>query len=224
MSLLAGAVIGIERQWRKKLAGFRTMVLVSLGATIFVSLSSMVANDASPTRIAAQVVSGIGFLAGGIILRDGFSVTGLNTAATLWCTAAVGAMIGANFIKEGFLAAMVIMLVNIVIRFISKRFDQIAEVYRPEGLEKMENLFLIVTGASASEMTLRTEIITQLDRYYLSFCHFLCQDLAGDVVQLQVEIEPTSNIDLAMKEVIMHLSKNKEVLEIYQLSKEEESW
>jgi putative Mg2+ transporter-C (MgtC) family protein len=83
MSLLAGAVIGIERQWRKKLAGFRTMVLVSLGATIFVSLSSMVANDASPTRIAAQVVSGIGFLAGGIILRDGFSVTGLNTAATL---------------------------------------------------------------------------------------------------------------------------------------------
>jgi putative Mg2+ transporter-C (MgtC) family protein len=140
------------------------------------------------------------------------------------CTAAVGAMIGANFIKEGFLAAMVIMLVNIVIRFISKRFDQIAEVYRPEGLEKMENLFLIVTGASASEMTLRTEIITQLDRYYLSFCHFLCQDLAGDVVQLQVEIEPTSNIDLAMKEVIMHLSKNKEVLEIYQLSKEEESW
>lgn len=223
MSLLAGSLIGLERQWRKKLAGVRTMVLVSIGSTIFVSLSTMVAADSSPTRIAAQVVSGIGFLAGGIILRDGFSVTGLNTAATLWCTAAVGAMIGATFVKEGFLAAVMIVLINIVIRFVSHSFDQFAEEYRPNEVGK-ENCFLIVTGRNSSEMILRTEIITQLDRYYLSFCHFQCRDLADNVAQLQVEIEPTATIDLAMKEIIADLSKNNNVLEIYQLSKEEISW
>lgn len=224
MSVLAGGLIGIERQWRKKLAGVRTMVLVSLGATIFVSLSSTFTADTSPTRIAAQVVSGIGFLAGGIILRDGFSVTGLNTASTLWCTAAVGVMIGAGSIKEGFLAAIVITFVNIVIRFISHRFDQIAEVYRPDAIDNVQNSFLIITGKISSEVSLRTETIAQLDRYYLSFCHFVCQDLAGDMVQLQVELEPASNMDLAMKEIIAHLSRNKEVLEVYQLTKEEETW
>ncbi|MGX6971503.1 MgtC/SapB family protein [Vagococcus bubulae] len=224
MSLISGGLIGIERQWRKKIAGVRTMVLVSLGATIFVSISSMVSIDTSPTRIAAQVVSGIGFLAGGVILRDGFSVTGLNTAATLWCTAAVGAMIGAGFVKEGFLSAIIIMLVNIVIRFASHQLDQIADVYRPECDEELENSFLIVTSKNTSEVALRTEIIYQLDKYYLSFCHFLCQDLAGGMVQLQVEIEPSSNSELAIKEIITHLSKNQDVVEIYQLSKGELSW
>ncbi|WP_321382618.1 MgtC/SapB family protein [uncultured Enterococcus sp.] len=223
-SIIAGALIGIERQWRKKIAGVRTMVLVSLGATTFVSISFMIEFDGSPTRIAAQVVSGIGFLAGGIIIRDGFNVTGLNTAATLWCTAAIGAMIGASFIKEGLLAAVVITLVNIVIRFVSYRFDQLAEVYQPKELKRMENLFLIVTCQNISEVVMRTNIITQLDRYYLSFSHFLCQDLANDRVQLQVEIEPSTNSELAMKEIIADLSKNKEVLEIYQLAKGEERW
>lgn len=223
MSVLAGGLIGIERQWRKKIAGVRTMVLVSLGATIFVSISSMVSADTSPTRIAAQVVSGIGFLAGGVILRDGFSVTGLNTAATLWCTAAVGAMIGAGFVFEGFLASVIIMLVNIVIRFGSHQLDQLVEGYRPDD-EQLENSFLIVTCKSVSEVALRTEIIYQLDKYYLSFCHFQCQDLAGGIVRLQVEIEPSSNSDLAVKEIITHLSKNQDVVEIYQLSKGEESW
>ena len=224
MSVLAGGVIGVERQWRKKLAGVRTMVLVSLGATIFVSLSSMIATDTSPTRIAAQVVSGIGFLAGGIILRDGFSVTGLNTAATLWCTAAVGVMIGTGFIKEGFVAALTVMLVNIVIRFISQRFDKLAEVYRPINVDNFSNSFLIIIGKSSSEVILRTEIISQLDRYYLSFCHFICQDISMNSVRLQVEIEQSLNSDLAIKEIITYLSKNKEVLEVYQLIEEEETW
>lgn len=224
MSMLAGGLIGIERQWRKKLAGVRTMILVSLGATIFVSLSSMFESDTSPTRIAAQVVSGIGFLAGGIILRDGFSVTGLNTAATLWCTAAVGSMIGAGFIKEGVIAALIIMMVNIVVRFISQRFDRIAEVYRPENSDKFSNSFLIIIGKSSSEVILRTEIINQLDRYYLSFCHFVCQDISRNRIQFQIEIEPSSNFDLAIKEIITYFSKNKEVLEVYQLTEEGEPW
>ena len=221
MSVFAGGIIGVERQWRKKLAGVRTMVLVSLGSTIFVSLSAMVETDTSPTRIASQVVSGIGFLAGSIILRNGFNVTGLNTAATLWCTAAVGVLIGAGFITEGFLAAIIITLVNIVIRFFSQRFDKIAAIYSSEKKVEGSNSYLIIHIKETSEVAVRTEVINQLDRYYLYFCSFVCQDLVDNTIQLQIEIEWASNYDMAIKEIIMNLSQNKNILEIYQLSEDE---
>ena len=83
-ALVVGAVIGIERQWRHKMAGLRTNVLVSVGAAVFCLIAALSDREASPTRIAAQVASGIGFLGAGVILREGLNVRGLNTAATLW--------------------------------------------------------------------------------------------------------------------------------------------
>ncbi len=105
IAIIVGACIGMERQWRHRMAGLRTNALVSLGACIFVLLSVMIDHDASPSRIAAQVVSGIGFLGGGVIIRDGFSIRGLNTAATLWCAAAVGTLTGAGFLIAAILGA-----------------------------------------------------------------------------------------------------------------------
>jgi putative Mg2+ transporter-C (MgtC) family protein len=86
-----GALIGVERQWRARRAGLRTNALVAAGATLFV-LYAAATTDSSPTRVASYVVSGIGFLGGGVILREGVNVRGLNTAATLWCTAAIGVL------------------------------------------------------------------------------------------------------------------------------------
>ena len=80
---LMGMAIGVERQWRSHPAGLRTNTLVALGAALFVSLSLLMDDKGSPTRIASYVVSGLGFLGGGVILRDGLTVKGLNTAATL---------------------------------------------------------------------------------------------------------------------------------------------
>src|SRR6202012_55901 len=88
MGLGCGALIGIERQWQARRAGLRTNALVATGATLFV-LYAVVTNDSSPTRVASYVVSGGGFLGGGVILREGFNVHGLNTAATLGCSAGV---------------------------------------------------------------------------------------------------------------------------------------
>jgi putative Mg2+ transporter-C (MgtC) family protein len=96
VALALGSVIGFERQWRQKMAGLRTNALVALGSCGFVVFSAMV-GEGDPTRIAAQVVTGIGFLGAGIILREGINVTGLNTAATLWCSAMVGTFAGAGF-------------------------------------------------------------------------------------------------------------------------------
>src|SRR5258708_19561079 len=96
MATLAGACIGFERQWRQRMAGLRTNTLVAIGAASFVIFEGLFPDDGSPTRVAAQVVSGIGFLGAGIIFREGLQVSGLNTAATLWCSAAVGLLAGSG--------------------------------------------------------------------------------------------------------------------------------
>src|SRR5271154_1537115 len=94
---LLGIVIGFERQFRQQPAGLRTITLVSVGAAMFVSLSHLMHDTDSPTRVASYIVSGIGFIGGGVILREGLNVRGLATAATLWCSAAVGTLAGAGF-------------------------------------------------------------------------------------------------------------------------------
>ncbi len=96
IATLLGACIGFERQWRQRMAGLRTNTLVAIGAASFVVFSGLFPGEDSPTRMAAQVVSGIGFLGAGIIFREGLHVTGLNTAATLWCSAAVGLLAGSG--------------------------------------------------------------------------------------------------------------------------------
>lgn len=92
-ALALGALIGAERQWRQRMAGLRTNALVAVGAAVFI-LSSVTTSPDSPGRIAAQVVSGIGFLGAGVIMREGMNIRGLNTAATLWCSAGIGVLCG----------------------------------------------------------------------------------------------------------------------------------
>jgi len=98
------------------MAGLRTNTLVAIGAASFVVFESLFTDDASPTRVAAQVVSGIGFLGAGIIFREGLQVTGLNTAATLWCSAAVGLLAGSGHPLHAALATFFVVLVNLTLR------------------------------------------------------------------------------------------------------------
>ena len=115
IAVLLGGAIGFERQWRQRLAGLRTNTLVSLGAAIFVVFESQF-TDTSPTRVAAQVVTGIGFLGAGVIWKEGVNVRGLNTAATLWCSCAVGLLAGAGHWSRAILAAGLVAGVNLVLR------------------------------------------------------------------------------------------------------------
>jgi putative Mg2+ transporter-C (MgtC) family protein len=115
-ALLIGAIIGFERQWRQRMAGLRTNALVSIGAAGFVIFSSTVSAEDSPTRVAAQIVSGIGFLGAGVILREGINVRGLNTAATLWCSAMVGTFAGAGLLLASALAGAFVVGTNLVLR------------------------------------------------------------------------------------------------------------
>lgn len=111
-------LIGLERQYRHRMVGLRTNVLVSLGAFMFMIVSyGVVTNDES--RIAAQIVSGIGFLGAGVILREGSKIKGLNTAATLWCVASIGVLTAAGMIKEAIVGTIFVLISNIVLRIIS---------------------------------------------------------------------------------------------------------
>jgi putative Mg2+ transporter-C (MgtC) family protein len=94
-SIFVGALIGLERQWSKHTAGVRTHSLVALGAALFVLLARLAGTPQEAARMAAQVVTGIGFLGAGVLMRTGLTVHGLNTAATVWCTAALGVLCAA---------------------------------------------------------------------------------------------------------------------------------
>jgi putative Mg2+ transporter-C (MgtC) family protein len=116
VALLLGVAIGLERQWRQHSAGLRTNALVALGAALFVSMSRLMNDEGSPTRIASYIVSGLGFLGGGVILRDGLTVKGLNTAATLWCSGAVGTLAGAGFAGPALVGTAAVLLTHLGLR------------------------------------------------------------------------------------------------------------
>lgn len=117
VALVLGALIGAERQWRQRRAGLRTNTLVSVGSALFVTISaSVTGGEVDPTRVAAQVVSGIGFLGAGVILREGLNIRGLNTAATLWCSAAVGSLSGSGLLIHATIGTAAILLANLGLR------------------------------------------------------------------------------------------------------------
>ncbi|MGK5546928.1 MgtC/SapB family protein [Streptomyces sp. URMC 127] len=125
-----GAIIGLERQWRARMAGLRTNALVAAGSALFVLLSQYGFAAATSTagydgsRVAAQIVSGIGFLGAGVIMRDGLSVRGLNTAATLWCSAAVGALAGTGLYVVAALGTVGVVGANTLLRPLARGLDR----------------------------------------------------------------------------------------------------
>jgi putative Mg2+ transporter-C (MgtC) family protein len=122
LGLLAGAAIGLEREWLQKMAGVRTNALVAVGAAGFVA-SAWLIGTPQDSRIAAQVVTGVGFLGGGVILREGFSVHGLNTAATLWCAAMVGMLAGIGHPAATVVATVAVVGTNLALRPLVHRLD-----------------------------------------------------------------------------------------------------
>ncbi len=124
LALLLGAAIGLERQWRHKMAGVKTNALVSLGSALFILLGAKIMDSSSEARIAAQIITGIGFLGAGAIMKEGFSVSGLNTAATIWCSGAVGCLAGLGFWYEAGIGTLFVILSHLVLRPVEARIEK----------------------------------------------------------------------------------------------------
>jgi putative Mg2+ transporter-C (MgtC) family protein len=145
-----GAVIGLERQYRQRTAGLRTNVLVAVGAAAFADLGGRIAGPDGAVRVVSYVVSGIGFLGAGVIMKEGAQVRGLNTAATLWASAAVGAFAGSGQTGEAVLVAAFILAGNTLLRplveFVNRRPLRPGEteaLYRLHVICRPENLAIV---------------------------------------------------------------------------------
>jgi putative Mg2+ transporter-C (MgtC) family protein len=154
-----GAVVGLERQWRQHMAGTRTNALVAAGASAFVMAGSLLGNDLSaPGRVASYVVSGVGFLGAGVIFKDAGSVRGLNTAATIWCSAAMGVLAGLNSLHLASILAVVVLLANIALRPLAYKLHPVLPVAEP-----VEALYeIVLTCRSADEIHLRTLLLAAI--------------------------------------------------------------
>jgi putative Mg2+ transporter-C (MgtC) family protein len=127
LALVFGGVIGFERRWRGHAAGPHTNGLVACGAALFVAAGQDLGGEGA-ARSLAQVAAGIGFLAGGVILRDGLRVRGLNTAATVWCVAAIGGLTGLGRLLLAGGATTLVILGNSVFHYIEHQIERLSSL------------------------------------------------------------------------------------------------
>jgi putative Mg2+ transporter-C (MgtC) family protein len=203
LALVFGAAIGAERQWRQRRAGLRTNALVAAGAAAFVSLSTMVDHESSPTRIASYVVSGIGFLGAGVIFREGLNVRGLNTAATLWCSAAAGVLAGWGFAAHAAIITLAVLGCNVLLRPVGRLIDR-----QPldEASEVDVSYLLQATCYETEEPHVRNQLIQELARAGLRLKSLSSEDIDSSTkVLVQSELITTGRNDKLIEQVISYL-------------------
>jgi putative Mg2+ transporter-C (MgtC) family protein len=131
VSVLLGSIIGVEREYRSKAAGFRTIALITLGSCLFTVLSYKMGTANSHDRIAANIITGIGFIGAGVIFKDGFSVSGLTTASSIWVAAAIGMTVGMG---EYFIAVTASVLAIVVLALFETIQDKIESIHQVRTL------------------------------------------------------------------------------------------
>jgi putative Mg2+ transporter-C (MgtC) family protein len=157
LAVLAGGLIGAEREFRDKAAGFRTIIFICIGATIFTILSVKLGAGVDPARIAASIVSGVGFLGAGVILRHRGQIMGLTTASTIWLAAALGMTIGSGYSIVAGAATLIILIVLWIFPLIEIGIDSLAhtdkyEISSPIDPKKPDEI-----KALLKELRLRTK-------------------------------------------------------------------
>jgi putative Mg2+ transporter-C (MgtC) family protein len=159
-AFVLGGLIGFERQYRQRTAGLRTNVLVAVGAALFVDLANRLHGHDGAVHVMAYVVSGIGFLGAGVIMREEGNVRGLNTAATLWGSAAVGAAAGADLIVEAVLGALFVLAANTLLRPIVNTINR-----KPLDVESVEvtNTVYVIAERAHQKMVM-AQLEEELER------------------------------------------------------------
>lgn len=203
-ALVLGAIIGAERQWRQRTAGLRTNALVSAGAAAFVLVALLGNHSGDQFRMAAQVVSGIGFIGAGVIFREGLSINGLNTAATLWCSAAIGVLCGAGFAKEGAATAGVVLFAN-VLRPIARRLER-RNIPIPEDAEVL--YLLKVQCKSTDENHLRALMLHSVSMLSVMLRSLSSEDLDahGSYLEIRAMLLSRGKCDDLIEQIVNRLS------------------
>jgi putative Mg2+ transporter-C (MgtC) family protein len=202
-AVVFGGAIGLERQWRQRGAGLRTNALVSTGAAAFVTVSALTLGDNSPTRVAAQIVSGIGFLGAGVIFREGANIKGLNTAATLWCSAAVGTLAGSGFWAVAAITTAVVVATNTALR----PLGPLIERQQASGAEIEMSYRVIAVCREQDEQHLRTLLLQAVTKEGLMLRALHSENLAASgSVRVEAELLTEGRQDRRIEQLASRLS------------------
>ena len=205
-----GALVGLERQWRQRMAGTRTNALVAAGAAAFIMCALLLDNDVSARgRVVSYIVSGVGFLGAGVIFKDGGNVRGLNTAATIWCSAAIGALSGLGALRLAFFLVVTVVLTNTVLRPLAYRLHPVLPEVAP-----LKTLYEIkLTCRSASAAHLRALLLTAITHSSVSLQAIHSEeDELSEKTRLRAEVTTVGRNNEAIEQIVMRLSIEDAVL------------
>lgn len=207
VAFVLGCAIGLERQYRQRTAGLRTNVLVAVGAAAFVDLGARIAGADGAVRVVSYVVSGIGFLGAGVIMKEGAQVRGLNTAATLWASAAVGAFSGGGQEGEAVLVAAFVLAGNTLLRPLVDFVNR-----RPVKAGETEALYRVHLICAPEEVSIARDLLfEELERRHYPIREIETLSESEDLVELAAVLIPTSADARELDEIVSHLERNASV-------------
>lgn len=204
---LLGSAIGFERQWRQRSAGLQTSALVTTGATLFALLDTAYAG-ANSTRILANIVSGVGFLAGGVILKEGTNVSGLNTAATIWACAAVGALAGVGLYAPAALGAGAMIAINLLMQPLVAVIDDRAVAYQERRGKTTYRLRVVANDLSPANV--RELVVEAVNATPLNL-HALSTESTDEGEEIRAEVVSLRRDDSAVQRLASQLSDRPDV-------------
>ena len=200
-AFVLGALIGLERQWRQRTAGLRTNVLVAVGAAAFVDLGMRVAGSDGSVRVISYVVSGIGFLGAGVIMKEGAEVRGINTAATLWASAAVGACAGAGHSAEAALVALFVLSGNTLLRPLANAVNR-----WPISAETTEAVYRVHVVCRPEDVSAARDILDEeLERHHYPIRGIETLSESEELIELAATLVPSAADPKELDTITEHL-------------------
>lgn len=197
-------IIGFERQYRRRTIGLRTNVLVCIGSFLFTSVGFHFI-DADITRIPAQIVSGMGFLGAGVILREGKNIRGLNTAATLWCNAALGVLTASGMLFEAVVGTLFILFSNVILRIFANKMV--------EKDNSSKKFILTIACSPKKAVVIRTLLLQRLNREEV-----MLDDIENiseeDKVKIIANIEIANNSSFKIDKIMNRMSMEPDVYSV----------
>ncbi len=200
-AFVLGTLIGAERQYRQRTAGLRTNVLVAVGAAAFVDLAMRLSGNDGAVRVIAYVVSGIGFLGAGVIMKQGMDVRGLNTAATLWASAAVGSCAGADMVAQAAVLTVFILAGNTLLRPLVNAINRIP--LDEQAIEAIYEFKLTVTPEALPDM--RDHLVERLKRANYPVADVDVVEHGDDVLEIVAKLVNTTVESKELDEVVADL-------------------
>jgi len=205
-ALLCGFLIGLERQYRQRTAGLRTSALVASGSALFVQVATLTPSANPSLQVAAQVVSGVGFLCAGVIIRDGLNIRGLNTAGTLWCASGVGVLAGSGYFLPAFLGAIIVLIANLLLRPIARFINRHSKA-GGDASEVPVHYLLRVVCLSTEENHIRSLLLQGVSGSDIRLQALQSEDTKDSTrLEVRAEVQTEGRKDTQLEQLVARLS------------------